>query len=232
VRIDLTQTLLHVIAGYKEPIAARGVAPFPRPGMIPLDQQFSGNLIAAFNGGFKAVNGSYGMMADGITILPPLNGVATIAIYRDGSVRLGAWGRDLTLSPDITAYRQNCPLLIDAGLLNPAASDENLREWGFTVKNQVTTWRSGLGLTRDGRYLIYAVGSSLTAQALGWALQAAGAYYAMQLDINGIFTRFVTFRSVNGNTPLADKLLSQMGGTGTQFLKPYERDFFYVTSRY
>ncbi|MGB8648519.1 MAG: phosphodiester glycosidase family protein [Anaerolineae bacterium] len=230
VRIDLANTSLHLAPGSVEPIAARGVAPFPRPGMIPLDQQTSGNLVAAFNGGFKAVNGAYGMFSNGITILPPQNGIATVALYRDGSVQMGAWGSELKGSPDLIALRQNCPLLVDDGVINPQVQIENPQLWGYTVKNLDTTWRSGLGLTADGRYLIYAAGPSLTVQALATALQHAGAYYAMQLDINAPYTRFVTFWNIAPNHLVADKLLSQMVGTPSQFLTPYDRDFFYLTA--
>jgi len=232
VRIDLLQTQLGLEPGTVEPVAAKGVPSFPRPGDIPASDQ--SKLLAAFNGGFKAMHGGYGMMVDGITILPPKDGIATLAIYRDGSVRLGAWGRDITSTLDMVAYRQNCPLLVDAGQINPSVNDGSRKEWGYTVKNLDTTWRSGLGISRDGRFLIYAAGPSLTVESLGRALQEAGAYYAMQLDINGFYTRFVTYApsdAANSKYPVkADKLLKEMTASPTQFLTPYDRDFFYVTA--
>ena len=232
VRIDLSRTQLGVVPGTVEPAAAKGVPPFPRSGDIPASDQ--AKLLAAFNGGFKAVHGGYGMMVDGITILPPKDGIATLAIYRDGSVRLGAWGRDITSTVDMVAFRQNCPLLVDAGQINPTVNDGSRKEWGYTVKNLDTTWRSGLGISRDGRFLIYVVGNSLTVESLGRALQEAGAYYAMQLDINGFYTRFVTYApsdAANSKYPVkADKLLKEMTASPTQFLTPYDRDFFYVTA--
>lgn len=232
VRTDLMVTRLDLAPGTVEPVAAKGVPSFPRPGDIPASDQ--AKLLAAFNGGFKAVHGGYGMMVDGITILPPKDGIATLAIYRDGSVRLGAWGQDITSTPDMVAYRQNCPLLVDAGQINPSVNDGSRKEWGYTVKNLDTTWRSGLGISRDGRFLIYAAGNSLTVESLGRALQEAGAYYAMQLDINGFYTRFVTYApsdAANSKYPVrADKLLKEMTASPTQFLTPYDRDFFYVTA--
>ncbi len=231
VRMDLTRTTLHLVPGTVDPIAAPGTAPFPRPGIIPLNVQSSGTLLAAFNGGFKAINGAYGMFANGATILPPQKGLATVAIYSDGSVKMGAWGRDLTQTPNLVAFRQNCPLLVDAGSLNPDVANENPREWGYTIRNSDVTWRSGLGLSADGHTLYYVVGASLTVETLARALQTAGAYYAMQLDINPVWTRFVTYRSLAPNRLLADKLLSQMAGTTSQFLSPDNRDFFYLTLR-
>jgi hypothetical protein len=236
VRIDLSQADLHVVPGVSEPAAALDVPSFPRPGKIPIEVQTGGKLLAAFNGGFKAVNGNYGMMTEeGIVVRPALDGIATIALYRDGRVRLGAWGRDITMTTDLVAFRQNCPLLIDAGQLNPAVNDGNFKAWGTTIRNTDASWRSGLGISRDGRFLIYTAGDALTVEALARALQQAGAEYAMQLDINSLYTRFVTFRASgaqNSAHPLvAQKLIDQMPGIGeTVFLAPYDRDFFYVTA--
>ena len=173
-------------------------------------------------------------MVDGTTLLSPLDGLATMALHPDGSIQIGQWGRDLTANDKLTWYRQNCPLLVDAGQINPHVDDENHKEWGYTVKNLDTTWRSGLGLSQDGRFLIYAAGNSLTVRSLAQALQQAGAYYAMQTDINGFYTRFVTYRPADnpkaaGHPLVADKLLNEMSGDPALFLHPYDRDFFYVT---
>jgi hypothetical protein len=56
VRIDLRQAQLHLVAGTLEPASSVHVA---RSGRIPSADQ--AHLIAAFNGGFKAVNGAFGM---------------------------------------------------------------------------------------------------------------------------------------------------------------------------
>ena len=237
VRIDLSQVELHVLPGVSEPEAVAGVPPFPRPGRIPADVQASGKLLAAFNGGFKAVNGHYGMMTDqGVVLQPPLDSIATLAFYRDGRLRLGEWGRDITASADLVAYRQNCPLLLDAGQITPSVIQDNHRDWGTTIQNADATWRSGLGLSRDGHFLIYAAGDSLTVESLARALQLAGADFAMQLDINSLYTRFVTYRPADVKTSkypvVAQKLLDQMPGLGqSEFLSPYDRDFFYITTR-
>jgi hypothetical protein len=175
VRIDLAQVQLQLVPGTAEPVAAKGAPAFARPGKIPTTDQVAGKLLAAFNGGFRTIHGAYGMMVNGVTILPPQDGMATLAFYRDGSVRIGAWGRDMSLSPDILAYRQNCPLLLDAGELSPSVVSGSRKEWGYTISNLDTTWRSGLGISRDGRFLIYAVGNSLTVDSLARALQAGGA---------------------------------------------------------
>jgi Phosphodiester glycosidase len=233
VRIDLSQIQLHLMPGTVEPVAAKPIPGFRRPGTIPAADQSPDALLAAFNGGFKAVHGHYGMMVDGTTLITPTDGLATIALQNDGTLQIGEWGRDITTTDNLVWYRQNCPLLVDEGQINPHVDDENRKEWGYTVKNLDTTWRSGVGITQDGQYLIYAAGNSLTVRSLAQALQQAGAYYAMQTDIDGFYTRFVTYRP-NDNSkatyPLvADKLLKEMSGDPELFLHPYDRDFFYVT---
>ncbi len=234
VRIDLSKVQLHLVAGTVEPKAVSGTPSVTRSGTIPSVDQTNSLLLAAFNGGFKAVHGGYGMQLDtGVTLRPPLDGIATLALYRDGAVKIGAWGRDIQSGRDLIAYRQNCPLLVNAGQINPHVNDESRKEWGYTVKNLDATWRSGVGLSKDGRFLIYVVGNSLTVQSLAQALQQAGAEYAMQLDINGFYTRFVTYTPAAGRTGrpalVANKLLKEMSGDPAQFLHPYDRDFFYVT---
>jgi hypothetical protein len=159
--------------------------------------------------------------------------MATLGLYRDGTVRIGTWGREITPTAELIAYRQNCPPLLDAGQINPDVAKDDPNKWGRTVGNAVNTWRSGLGISADGRFLIYAVGNSLTVRSLALALQAAGADYAMQLDINAFWTRFVTFQPAQDakatSSVVAHKLINQMSGGPTQFLAPDVRDFFYVT---
>ena len=237
VRIDLTKLKLHMQPGFLEPSHAKDIVnAIPNLGLTPATDQ--SNLIAGFNGGFKAVNGNYGMMVNGITVLPPVPGIATIAIYRDGHVQIGAWGHvqvgaDIIPSADIVAFRQNCPLLIQAGHLNPQVFLDNRAIWGNTIDNKEITWRTGLGITKDGHYLIYAVGNGTTVATLAQALQNAGAYNAMQLDINRHYAHFVTYKSSGKpNPPLrAVQLLDQMESDPTLYLVAHSRDYFYLTSQ-
>jgi hypothetical protein len=227
VRMDLRATRLHLVAGTQEPLSSVRAT---RTGSIPAVDRKAGRLLAAFNGGFKAANGDFGMYVDGVTLLPPSDGLATLALYRDGHLRIGVWGSDMTATPDMIAYRQNCPLLLDGGQLTDQANSDDPALWGKTVKNKIATWRSGLGLSADGRYLIYAAGDGLTVPSLAQALAWGGADRAMQLDINSWWARFVTF-TPSGSHLIAQKLLADMVGDTRQFLAPDTRDFFYLTLR-
>ncbi len=231
VRIDLSQLQLHVMAGNLEPAHPSGIGQaIPNLGMIPPEDY--NNLVAAFNGGFKGVHGRYGMMLNGTTLLQPIDGVATVAIYQDGSVRIGAWGSDILPSSDMVAFRQNCPPLIEAGQFNPALFYNDRRAWGYSQNNDVT-WRTGVGISQDGRYLIYAVSNGTTVQDLANAFQQAGAYNAMQLDINQFYAHFVTYQSDTSQDSglTAERLLSQMTDIRSLYLTPSLRDFFYLTLR-
>ncbi len=228
VRMDLSRLSLGITPGTIEPAHPSGIdQQIPSVGMVP--PQDAGRLVAAFNGGFKSVHGHYGMMVNGVTLLPPIDGMATLAIYKDGSVRIGAWGRDITSTPDLVSFRQNCPPLVDNGTINPLLSTNSRSLWGFTDNSDIT-WRTAVGITQDRRYLIYAVGNGTNAEFLAEALQKAGAYNAMQLDINQYYAHFVTFTPVNGSLQ-AERLLQEMIDEKQIYLTPQVRDFFYLTAR-
>jgi hypothetical protein len=220
-----------MMPGYLEPSHDGNILKaIPNVGMIPLPDQ--SHLIAAFNGGFKAVNGHYGMMVNGLTLLPPQPGLATLAVYRDGHVNIGAWEGGISPTPDLVAFRQNCPLIVQNGQLNQMVNVVNYVMWGNTIGNQDITWRTGVGITKDSRYLIYAVGNGASVQTLAQALLNAGAYNAMQLDINQHYAHFAAYQSTgNSASPLkAVQLLDQMESDPSLYLTPHSRDYFYLTT--
>jgi hypothetical protein len=235
VRIDLSKLHLHIMPGFQEPGHPSQISKtIPDLGMVPPADQ--AHLVAAFNGGFKRVHGHYGMMAAGITIVPPQPGLGTVALYQDGRVQIGAWGIDINLEPDLVAFRQNCPPLIEAGQVNPALYLDNRNAWGYTNNSDIT-WRTGLGITQDGRYLIYAVGNGTSVATLAEGLHRAGAYAAMQLDINQYYAHFFTYQaSDTSNSPqpfqlTTKRLLDEMTYNPHLYLTPFARDFFYLTDQ-
>jgi hypothetical protein len=219
VAIDLRQAQLHLVDGTTEP-AAGG------PGVIPAVDQSAALLLGAFNGGFKAADGHYGLMVNGHTYLPPQPHAATLALYRDNTVRIGEWGTDAVPTTGMVAFRQNgAPLIVD-GEVNPSAATDGWA-WGAPILANIYTWRSALALTDNG-VLLYAAGNSVSASTLARALVAAGASQAMELDINPVWVRCMTYQA-DRSTLTARKLRDDMYGAPNQFLAPYERDFIYVT---
>ncbi|HUF39121.1 MAG TPA: hypothetical protein VMN57_11400, partial [Anaerolineales bacterium] len=171
VAIDLDRADLHFVLGFNDPALPDG----PKgDGRIPEADRQASVLLAAFNGGFRAINGFFGAMAGGVVALPPIDGLATVGIYRDGSVAIGAWGEEITDDPELAAWRQNCPLVIRAGAITPQVYNDSIVDWGGTISNQIVTRRSGLGLDAAGRTLYYFAGPSLSMPALADAMLAAG----------------------------------------------------------
>jgi hypothetical protein len=227
VAFDLGAAHLHFVLGSEEPASSILVS---RPGKIPASDLQPGQLLAAFNGGFKAEHGHFGAMINGVTVLPPRAGLGTIAIYDDGTVRLGVWGADITASPHILAWRQNGPLIIHDGQINPHTADHAPWDWGRTVNGVTATWRSALGISADGRTLYYIGGPSLTLTALAQAMAATGAAQAVQLDINNYWVHFDAFQPDGSGLqalPLLDAMKRQ---ADNRYLKGFTRDFFYLTA--
>jgi hypothetical protein len=229
VAFNLQATRLHFVLGYEEPASSVFIS---RPARIPASDVQSGKLLAAFNGGFKAEHGHFGVMVDGVTLIPPRDGFGTVAIYKDGKVLLGAWGTDIISSPDMVAWRQNGPLIIQNGLISPHTAITDPQIWGFTTDGTTATGRSALGISQDGSILYYAVGFNLTLPALTRVVHDAGAFRGIQLDINNFYTHFEAFTMESNNQLTAVPLLNQMKGPGDhRYLTINKRDFFYVTTK-
>jgi hypothetical protein len=227
VAIDLNHTKLHFVLGTLEPASPDGP---PRSGEMPKTDKVANVLLAAFNGGFKADHGHFGAMADGITALPPRDGLGTLAIYKNGEVRLGEWGMDLNMSPDMVAFRQNGPLVIRLGKINQRIYNNSPKDWGYTVNDVSPTIRTGIGLSEDGQTLFYFCGPSLSMEALAKAMQAAGAMNAIQLDINNYWSLFVKINT-SGSKLVPEPLLPKlMVAYIDRYLWDSSRDFFYLTS--
>ena len=229
VAFNLHATRLHFVLGYEEPASSVFIS---RPARIPASDMKPGKILAAFNGGFKTQHGHFGVMLDGVTLIPPRDGFGTVAIFDDGKVLLGVWGTDITSSPRLIAWRQNGPLIIQNGQINPHTSVTDPQVWGYTTDGSTATGRSALGISQNGSVLYYAVGFNLTLSALTRAVQDAGAFQAIQLDINNFYTHFEAFTMGINNQLTVVPLLDQMKGPGDhRYLTINKRDFFYVTTK-
>jgi hypothetical protein len=226
VAIDLTQTRLHYVLGV---IDQTMPGEPPHSVKMNLADRAANMLLAEFNGGFQARHGQFGAMANGSQALPPRDGLGTVAIYQNGDVRLGEWGTDLFLSADMTAFRQNGPLVIRKGQINSQIYNNSPQDWGYTVIDVSPTVRSGIGLSQDNKTLYYFCGPSLTMEALAKSMQAAGAYNAIQLDINNYWVLFVKI-TPSGSKLTTEPLLPRLMVDGVdRYLTQSPRDFFYIT---
>ncbi len=206
----------------------------------PIQPAQAATLVAAFNGGFKMKGAHGGYYTEGRMIDPLRTGAASLVIYADGGVNLGAWGSDVQMTPLVVSVRQNLVPLVADG--HPtAAAEEDWHAWGPTCgANSCTVpgiphqWRSGLGITADGG-LVYVVGPALDPLQLASLLIRAGAVRAMQLDINPEWPTFVAYdpsqpgglaSPTNGQRLLA----STMQGPATFFTPSWGRDFITLSA--
>ncbi len=85
--------------------------------------------------------------------------------------------------------RQNLKLIIDHGKISPNLNQDIMTKFGATLGGGYYVWRSGLGITKDGR-IVYVYGPALDVQDLAELLHRAGAVEGMQMDINPAWMKF------------------------------------------
>ena len=219
--IDTRRTRLSLYAGISEPYGIWPEQGYVRAAQLPY-------LLAAFNSGFKIYAYRTGWFDQGRTAEPLQPGAASLVIFKNGTATVGAWGREVTLTPAVEAVRQNLTLLVDNGA--PAATSPVVRDWGATLHGVMQTWRSGLGVDRAGD-LVYVGGPQLDPYRLARLLVAAGAVRAMELDINPEWVSFATYAHNGGIVSSAANLLAAMHFSPTHYLQPASRDFIGVFSR-
>jgi hypothetical protein len=217
--IDASRAWLQLYPGRYEPPNSGNAA-----AEVPPDLR--GRLLATFNSGFKLEDAGSGFVAFGHVYAPLRDGQATFIRYRDGTADVRAWSGGPDPGPDVEFARQNLPLIVDGGRLNPNLSDGP--EWGATLGNAVRVWRSGVGVDARGD-VIYAAAADQTATSLALILQRAGAVRAMELDINSAWVTFNFYGALGALAPA--KLLPDMPRDAARYLTPDDRDFFAVYVR-
>jgi hypothetical protein len=188
-------------------------------------------LLATFNGGFKLDSSGGGFYLNGSSKGSLVNGAASIVYYRNGTIKIGLWGRDLHMTPNVVGVRQNLKLLVDHGRIPANVSQDVIGSWGATLGGGYYVWRSGIGITKGGR-IIFVYGDRLIAQSLADLLRRAGAVEAMQLDINPEWMSFDYYKA-NGHPadPTPHAVLPDQQGSPYRYYSIYSRDFTAVYSR-
>jgi hypothetical protein len=206
----------------------------------PVTRTAASSLVAAFNGGFKMADAHGGYYTEGRLIKPLVRGSASLVIYADGSITVGAWGSDVTMTPSVVAVRQNLFPLVAGGKPTALAATPRWRTWGGTCpcgagqQGSEYQWRSGLGVTADGA-LVYVVGPVLSPLMLADVLMRAGAVRGMQLDINPTWPVFASFKPAAPDGLAAPSngsgLVDTSRGAATFFDRTYARDFVTMSAR-
>ncbi|MHB8245034.1 MAG: phosphodiester glycosidase family protein [Acidimicrobiales bacterium] len=211
----------------------------------PIQPAQAASLVAAFNGGFFMNVAGGGYYTEGHVIDPLRAGSASLVIYSNGSVNVGVWGSDVTMTPNVVSVRQNLVALVAGGQPTAQAASTNWQAWGATcgvsscapsVPGIEHQWRSGLGITADGA-LIYVDGPALDPLQVAQLLVRAGVVRGMQLDINPDWPDFATYDpSTPGGlgAPANGKELlpGTVQGPWTFFEPSWARDFVTMSVRH
>ena len=251
---DPRQVALHMQSGTVEPVSASGECGL---GVVPRSPSTMKRVVAAFNGGFQARHGEFGMQVDGVEYLPPKPYAATVMELADGSDAFGAWpgpeARPAT--NNIVSFRQNLTALVQDGRFNPWQRSW----WGGTPPgwpDRIHTTRSGICLTTEG-FVGYFYGANIAVEDLGTSMLSARCTFGIQLDMNPGHVGFEFYSVAPAGTlppidhPLrpdweaegrvpdmpdlefrARRMLRSMGGMMfPRYLQRQSRDFFYLTAR-
>jgi len=188
-------------------------------------------LLATFNGGFKISVAGGGFYLNGVTRGTLTKGAASVVYYRDGRIAIGTWGRSLHMSPQVVGVRQNLHLIVSHAAI-PASVNYNVEtSWGATLGGGYYVWRSGMGITRDGR-IIFAYGPALDVRELATLLKRAGCVTALQLDINPEWMSFMYYLPKHHPAdPAPVNLLPDQVQPPDRYYSTSSRDFTAVYSR-
>ncbi len=188
-------------------------------------------LLATFNGGFKLDTSGGGFYLNGVTRGGLVNGAASVVYYRNGTIKIGSWGSEVRMTPDVAGVRQNLKLIVDHGVVPASVNQDVLGSWGATLGGGYYVWRSGLGITKGGR-VIFVYGPALDVQSLANLLRQAGAVEGMQLDINPYWMSYEYYQAAGHPAdPTPTNLLPTQQQTAYRYYSVYSRDFTAVYSR-
>lgn len=218
--VPLGTTVAHLVPGTKQPSGWDGAANIPQADLP--------TLVATFNSGWKFGDMNGGFYLNGRQQPALQNGLASVVINKNGQITVGEWGRDVSMSADVMAVRQNLHLVVDKGAPVAGLDNNGGGLWGSAHNQLQFTWRSGLGTDAAGN-LIYVAGDGLTLQSLATAMSDAGIQRGLQLDIHSKMVNFVTWTHPAGASAVPTELLPKMGASPTRYLAADQRDFFYLT---
>jgi hypothetical protein len=210
----------------------------------PVEPTQAASLVAAFNGGFLMDAAGGGYVTEGRVVVPLVTGAASLVFRANGTVDVGAWGSDVSMTADVVGVRQNLVPLVAGGQPTAQASSPDWLSWGNTcgatscahsVPSVEEQWRSGVGVTVDGA-LVYATGPLLTPLQLAQLLVRAGVVRGMELDVNPYWTFLATYSpSAPGGLAAPGNgtrlVASTVQGPSTPFDPAWARDFVTLSAR-
>ena len=187
-------------------------------------------LLATFNGGFRINVSGGGFYLNGARMGTLTPGVASVVYYQNGRINIGVWDKTVRMTPQVAGVRQNLHLIVIHGQV-PASVDQGVTTtWGATLGGGYYVWRSGIGITKDGR-VIFVYGPELNVRELADLLKRAGAVSGMQLDINPDWMSFMYYLHDMSARPRPVNLLPNQLQPPDRYYSPANRDFTAVYAR-
>lgn len=216
---------IHLMPGTREPVPGMS-----SPSGYAVPTQALPSLVATFNAGFKMRDSNGGWWTTWTSVVPLVDGRASLVVYADGSARVGAWNRDVAMTPQVTAVRQNLDLVIGNRRIADGLATNADGSWGTTRSQFQYTWRSGIGTDAHGN-LIYVAGQGMTLATLARAMHAAGIQQGMELDIHTAMVSFDIHHRGTDGAIVSRRLIDSMSSPADRYLSADQRDFFYVTTK-
>lgn len=230
VAVDLRTVSVMPMMGYQEPRSDKPAAQnYQRAAKIP--EKHYGALLAAFNGGFMAEHGAYGVYFDNVLFIDPKDDACTLAQYKDGSFQVASWHRIKEKQSDMAWFRQAPNCMYEDGNMHPNLKSHFARKWGATLDGNTVIRRSAVGLSEDRKILFVGISNHTTAKVMAAGMHHAGAFTVAQMDVNWSYPKFVTFRQEKDLLHPV-KLADGFEFSDTLYLREREmRDFFYLARK-
>jgi len=228
--VSLDDAVLHLRPGTGEPKADAGVPAVKRTGRIP--EQELPNLLAAFNGGFMAEHGHYGMQVDGVTLVKPRPKSCTVVGYSNGTVEIATWDSIASADSRIQWFRQTPACMYENNKMHVGLLHPETRLWGATLDGDTVIRRSAIGLDASRRVLYVGISNNTTARALAEGMHHAGAVDVAQLDVNWSYPKFLLYSQNDKGELVAQAPIDGFEyNPGEYVTKSAYRDFFYLTRK-
>ncbi len=228
VAVDLRRVSVHAVVGRNEPKSLEKEAQnYQRVARVPDEHQ--DQVLGAFNGSFMTEHGYYGMKVDGVTLVKPREKSCTIAVYRDGSMRIASWKALADSEPEMAWLRQAPSCMYEKGELHPGLQAGGGAHWGATLDGETVIRRSAAGLDASGKILYVGITNHTTARAIATAMHHAGADDVAQLDVNWSYPKFVLFDPGPDGKRIAVALAKGFEFSEDEYIRKRSlRDFFYL----
>ena len=232
--VDMSKVQMSYFVGSQEPGAQAASA------IVPTDLR--DHLMAVTNAMWmqRHAKGA-GAIFRGKVLYPMTDGMATLIIYRDGSVDVREWTSDIPVN-QVSDARQLLHLIVKDGMVVQAVARGKqvvdseiglgfLLGGGGRDQDGHHFWyvahRSGFGIRKDGN-LVFAIGHHISTKDLAKAMVLAGCERAMHADANpdNIVSNLYIRDPVGNLVRKAQLSPEQSKYSLHRYDKPYSKDFF------